>query len=392
MTLDDDDNEVIALGSSACPIIIVGEAEYEMTSSFKREAIKKYLSLVADDAFYDSDGYYNEGTDSSADRIHKIFKKTISYLIVTEEEGESVSENAVNLDNINFKQFRQILMKALSDYQKNPTESDLENQNRYITLFNLVNSQFDHTYHNGSEVVNAGTSIASLYLKNVSGVMNHTFTNSLGAISNAPIYSTLSTDVATRDIVLHLAGIENRPIEELVGLEYDNLYDRNGNYDEELGDVFVLTTYNESEGKYYPILGRSNKSQVSGENKVWNYISEQGVDFKSKYYHSDNAYPIIAKGIIDAVGYPTAIKMVDGEIVYYRTSITTSGTVGEEALSRTRKSAEVTTVGYTKYVDLSYAKPKSLDSMAIFAGSTSMEYAVKAGYDAKFIQIEEAYC
>ena len=391
MTEDDDGNEVIAVGSALCPIIIVGETEYEMTSSFKRNAIKRYLNLVADDAFYDSDGYYNEGTDSGAERIHKIFKKTISYLIVTEEEGETVSENAVNLDNINFKQFRQILMKALSDYQKNPTESDLENQNRYITLFNLVNSQFDHTYHNGTEVVNAGTSISTLYLKKVSGVMNHTFTNSLGEINNAPIYSTLSTDTATKDIVLHLAGVENRPIEELVGLEYDNLYDRNGNYDEETGDVFILTTYDDAKGKYYPIMGRSNKSQITGDNKVWEYISEYGIDFKTKYYHTDNAYPIVAKGVIDAVGYPTAIKMVDNEIIYYRTSITTSGSVSEEALSRTRKSAEVTTVGYTKYVDLSYAKPKSLDSMAMFAGSTSMEYAVQAGFDPKFIQIEEAY-
>ena len=138
-------------------------------------------------------------------------------------------------------------------------------------------------------------------------------------------------------------------------------------------------------------MGRSNKTQITGDNKVWDYISKYGIDFKSKYYHSDNAYPIVAKGVIDAVGYPTAIKMVDNEIIYYRTSITTSGSVSDEAISRTRKSAEVTTVGYTKYVDLSYAKPKSADSMAMFAGSTSMEYAVKAGYDPKFIQIEEAY-
>ncbi len=386
-----DDNGRVALGSSSCPIIIIGGTEYEMTSAFKRQAIKKYLDLVADDAFYSAEGYYNDGTDFKSARIHKIFKKTISYLIVTEEEGESVSENAVNLDDINFKQFRQILMQALSDYQKNPTESDLENQNRYITLFYLVNAQFNHTYHNGTKIIDAGTSISTLYLKNVSGVMNHTFTNSLGEVANAPIYSSFDTDVATKDIVLHLAGVENRPIEELVGLEYDNLYDRNGNYDEETGDVFVLTTYDEAEGKYYPIMGRSDKTQITGDNKVWDYIRDYGIDFKTKYYHTDNAYPIIAKGVIDAVGYPTAIKMVDNEIIYYRTSITTSGSLSEDALARTRKSAEVTTVGYTKYVDLSYAKPKSADSMAMFAGSTSMEYAIKAGYDAKFIQIEDAY-
>ena len=371
-----------------CPTIVINGSSYLMTSAQKRKSIKEYLNLVADDGLYDSDGYYNDGADSSEARIHKIFKKTISYLIVTEEEGESVSENAVNLDNINFKQFRQILMKALSDYQKNPSESDLENQNRYISLFNLVSAQFNYTYDGDKS---AGTAISQLYLQNVNGVMH--YKPLPGVTTSYQLSATFTTDIATRDIVLHLAGVENRPIEDLVSLEYDNLYDRNGNYDEEMGDVFILTTYNEADGKYYPIMGRSKKYQLSADpNDNYNeYMNEQGIDFKTHYYHHDYAYPIIAKGVMDAVGYPTAIKMVDNEIIYYRTSITTSGSVSEDAVKRTRKSAEVTTVGYVKYVDLSYAKPNSIDNMAMFAGSTNMEYAVNAGYDPKYIQIEDAY-
>lgn len=382
-----DGNGNIVNGTNACPIILVGTKEIEMTSSKKKDAIKLYLNLVANTA-YDSNGYYNDGTDSSAERIHKIFKKVISYLIVTEEEGETTSENAVNLDNITYKDFRLILMQALSDYQKNPSETDLENQNRYITLFNLITAQFDYTY--GSSTGTAvGTSISNIYLMEENGIMNYKIKGS--ASNTQPLYASFSTDISTRDIILTLAGVDNRPIEELVGLEYDNLYDRNGNYDEASGDVFILTTYNEVEGKYYPILTRNRKQQLATDDKYYEYVNLFNISFTTTYYANDYVYPIVAKGVIDASGYPTAIKMVDSELIFYRTSLTTSTSVGDEAVSRTRKSSEVTTIGYTKYVDLTYAKPKSTDNMAMFAGSTSMEYAVKANYTAKFIQIEESY-
>lgn len=382
-----DSNGKIVKGANACPIILVGTSEIEMTSSFRRNAIITYLNMVANTG-YDSNGYYNDGTDSPAERIHKIFKKVISYLIVTEEEGESTSENAVNLDNITYKDFRLILMQALSDYQKNPSESDLENQNRYITLFNLITAQFDYTY--GSSTGTAvGTSISNIYLKNVGGIMNYKIKGS--ATNTQPIYAKFNTDISTRDIILTLAGVDNRPIEELVGLEYDNLYDRNGNYDEASGDVFILTTYNEVEGKYYPVLTRNRKQQLSTDDKYFEYTNLFNISFTTTYYADDYVYPIVAKGVIDASGYPTAIKMVDNDLIFYRTSLTTSTSVGEEAVTRTRKSSEVTTIGYTKYVDLTYAKPKSSDSMAMFAGSTSMEYAVNANYSARFVQIEDSY-
>lgn len=384
-----DGNGNIVKGSNACPIIQVGTEEFEMTSSFKKDAIMLYLNLVAN-TLYDSNGYYNDGTDSSAERIHKIFKKVISYLIVTEEEGETTSENAVNLDNITYKDFRLILMQALSDYQKNPSETDLENQNRYITLFNLITAQFDYTY--GSSTGTAvGTSISNIYLKKdeTSGVMCYKIKGS--ASNTESLYATFDTDISTRDIILTLAGVDNRPIEELVGLEYDNLYDRNGNYDEASGDVFILTTYNEMEGKYYPILTRNRKQQLATDDKYYEYVNLFDISFTTTYYADDYVYPIVAKGVIDASGYPTAIKMVDSELIFYRTSLTTSTSVSDEAVSRTRKSSEVTTIGYTKYVDLTYSKPKSTDNMAMFAGSTSMEYAVNANYTAKFIQIEESY-
>lgn len=366
-------------------IVVVNGVDYVMTGAQKKESISEYWKLVSS-IDYNSFGYYNDGTNTGTDRIHIMFKKLISYLIVSEEAEESVSENAVNLDNINFKQFRRIMMQALKDYIKNPSETDLENSNRYITLFNLVCSQFSYTYNNGTNV-EAGTSVSPLYISYANNRVNYV---SYG--TNCPLYAEFSIDIPTRDIILTLAGIANRPIEELVGLEYGSLYDTQGNYDEAKGDTFVLTTYDEAEGKYYPIMTKSKKR--STDDKYYSYIQKYGIDFDTDYYYTDYNYPIVAKGVIDANGYPTAIKMIDNEVYFYRTGLTSSAGLGESALNRTRNGSEVTTIGYTKYVSIESSIKAGFggsDSMAMFTGSSDMEAVLKSDGSAYFIQSEEMY-
>lgn len=380
-------------------IIVVDGEDYPMTSSVKKQALSYYWSFVAsDDDVYNSNGYYNDGTSTSAERVHKMFKKVISYLVVSEEAEKSASENAINLDNITFKQFKRILMKALSDYQKNPSETDLENSNRYITLFNLICSQFSYTYDymgedaDGDPVsyhVEAGTAISPVFVTDIGGISGYIHKDVTGARQNCELYAEFSIDIPTRDIILTFAGIENRPIEELVGLEYDSLYDRGGNYDEADGDVFVVCTYNEAEGKYYPVMARNSKTSVN--NTSYKYIQDTGIDLKTTFYDTQYCYPIIAKGVIDASGYPTAIKIVNNSVVFYRTSITTASGVGDAALNQTRTGGEVTTIGYTKYTTGFWSAIGNSDKVAMYNGSSSIDSALTSDTKVYFLQSDEQY-
>lgn len=368
--------------------ILIDGTTYEMSSSFKRNALYKYLELVANDASYDSFGYYHDGSNTGAERIHIIFKKVISYLVVTEEEGESVSADAVKLDDITFKDFRKLLIKTLADYQKNPSETDLENSNRYITLFNLICSQFSYSYKGGSSDYEVGTTVSSIYLKHQNDRANYIHKTNTGE-AYLPLYADFSIDVPTRDIILTLAGIENRPIEELVGLEYDSLYDTDEEYDEADGDTFIVCTYDEMEGLYYPVIARNPDADVS--DRHYEYIQKYNIDVTTRYIESDYCYPIVARGVIDAEGNPTAIKISNNTIVFYRTGITGSTTVGEGALSYTRSGGEVTTVGYTKYVPHSYSNAKGTEKMAMFAGSSNIDTVLNSKYQIYFIQVDDMY-
>lgn len=398
----------IVKGDNGMPVIVVDGTEYEMTGKNKKEALSKYLELVYSDSslVYNSFGYYNDGTNTPAERVHIIFKKVISYLVVSEEAEESASEKALNLDNITFKEFKKILIKALSDYQKNPSETDLENANRYISLFNLICAQFEYTYSytkvtktdsNGNveeqefvPSVDAGTSIGAFYtVADANGVIKYHFKDINGREYDADLYGEFSIDTSTRDIILTLAGVENRPIEELVGLEYDLVYDRGGNYDEANGDVFVICTYDESEGTFFPVIGRNSKSYLTDTTN--DYIRQYGINFRTSYYGTEHAYPIIAKGVIDATGNPTAIRIVNNSVQFYRTNITASTSLGEDAMSMTREGGELTTIGYTKYTSGFWSALFNGDKQAMYVGNSSTQTMLKTSGSYYLIQATENY-
>ena len=368
-------------------VIAVDGSNYSMSSAFKRQALQKYINFVSNDT-YDSFGYYNDGTNTGVDRIHQIFKKVISYLVVTEESEEAPSEKAIKLDDIYFKDFRKILITALGDYQKNPSETDLENTNRYITLFNLICSQFAYTYYTGEKTEEAGTSVSSLYLQRTDGKMNYQERTEDGTINTYALFAEFSIDVPTRDILLTFAGVENRPIEELVGLEYDTLYDRNGNYDEAEGDTFIVTTYDESEGKFLPVVARNPKTQVSA--KHFEYINKYGVDVTTNYYDTQYCYPIVAKGVIDASGYPTAIKIVDESVVFYRTDIIGTAALLDNALRNTRNGGKITTISYVKYTHSTFSG-NFVQQAAMFHSTAGMDQAIKSEYKVYFMQLDQNY-
>ncbi len=142
--------------------------------------------------------------------------------------------------------------------------------------------------------------------------------------------------------VMRLAGIENRPIEDLIGLEYSININYRG-IDEQFGDVFILCTYNEESRQYLPIL-TTNRTNLDNDidadlarfkdsdgnlpNDDQNYLKimkTNAVDFNFKNIQAsddikglESCYPIIARGPLDDNGFPTAIKIVDGNVVFYR--------------------------------------------------------------------------
>ena len=129
-------------------------------------------------------------------------------------------------------------------------------------------------------------------------------------VENSVGENILNSDENSKQIVLKLAGIENRAEEKLVDLEYEINYD-NAVSDEKFGSIFIICVYNDQTAKYEPFI-------------MANKADEHNTPY-SEYYASSTGeivyYPVIAKGIFDASGKPTAIRSSNGNIEFYREEV-----------------------------------------------------------------------
>ena len=109
-----------------------------------------------------------------------------------------------------------------------------------------------------------------------------------------------------------------------------SIYDTNGNYDEALGDTFVLCSFDEITGKYVPFMAASSSASFAEGSGYNQYVRQYGStlhvkDLHTEYYANERgeavAYPIVAKGLISATGLPTAIRIVDYNVQFYRTNM-----------------------------------------------------------------------
>lgn len=362
----------------------------------KRQGLSEYLDLVYSSS-YNSNGYYNNRTNAN-ERIHLIFKKVISYLLVSEESEESYSEKAVNLENLTFKDLKVLLMNGLVNYEKNPSETDSENSGRYLALFNLVCTQFNYTVsRTGESDINART-IDANHLTNDTSSSSYIETKYKNSSTEyLPITVSFAEDKTTQDMIIKLAGAENQPIENLVNLEYKDLYNMEGNYDEANGDTFIVCTYDEILGKYIPVLMSNidvNTSAESEETNYQNYYNKYYYKIRSSYLDTTHYYPLVAKGIIDEAGRPTAIRMVDYEIQYYRNNISASSTVDDNAITRTKITAETNTVGYTNYTSTTMQDEqgnKVSKDRTMFLAESSLGTVVKSDFSVYYLQTTDAY-
>ncbi|MBP3630177.1 MAG: hypothetical protein J6J23_01675, partial [Clostridia bacterium] len=173
--------------------------------------------------------------------------------------------------NKELKDYRIDALNSLVDFSEYSGESSASIQSRFLSLLYLACS--DYTENNIGETY-------------------------------------IGYDDNSKQIILTLAGIQDKADEKLVNLEYE------GNYsssvaDEKYGSIFIICTYNSETAMYEPFIFASapNKHNVPCTN----------------YYQSLNNqvtyYPIIAKGIFDGNGMPTAIREVNGYIEFYREEV-----------------------------------------------------------------------
>ena len=214
---------------------------------------------------------------AEADKPVTMLEANISGIITREEVNVINLYNTLNFMGLDFdvnkglREYRIDALNALVNFSEYSGESAASIQSRYLSLLYLACSDFT---------------------ENVEG------SNYIGYDDNS------------KQIILTLAGIQDRADEQLVDLEYEIDYSSSV-ADEKYGSIFIICTYNEETLKYEPFVF------ASGGDKYNTPISS--------YYQSVNNnvcyYPVIAKGIFDENGKPTAIREVNGYIEFYRDDV-----------------------------------------------------------------------
>lgn len=244
---------------------------------------------------------------------YSLFNTVLGYLLVTETDKEK--KDFVDYTKMTLKQIRIRCLEALIDFEQQGGETVEQNQKRYLTLLAIGCSDWQRT--------GRGTSGNSIVL---GGAINNNWTK-----ENRKIISGLKVNNQSQGVILRLAGLENRPYEELVGAEYSIDFNLLGE-DEKNGDIFVICIFDKETKKYFPFL-MTNKSNPNYKDLI---VDEEGDTFfehfnlnksYTNYYMADEenkstiAFPIMARGIVDSEGMPTLIRKVDGNIEYYRENI-----------------------------------------------------------------------
>ncbi len=266
-----------------------GMQESEQRNAIKLAAIAKVSNISTTDAYIQNNKYLNT---------------VLSYLLLTNEN----SNEPLNGDysKITLKQLRLYCMQFLCDFEAEASETETANQLRYMAVFSLACSDWLDS--------------------NKKGAINNSWT-----LSRRESIASLKIDKQSQATILRLAGLDNRPYEELVGAEYTIDFNL-AEVDEANGDVFVICTFDEERRVFIPFM-MSNKQYASYEhepkdedNKAW----AQKYNFRSsftEYYvtgdtnKQDAFFPVIAKGLITSDGKPTAIRERNGNIEYYRDDI-----------------------------------------------------------------------
>lgn len=250
--------------------------------------------------------------DFDDEKKNSVLNTVLGYLLVT--ETDKTKKDFVDYSKMTLKEIRIKCLEALIDFEQQGGETVEQNQKRYLTLLAIGCSDWERT----SDGTVNGTILG--------GAINNNWSkDKRGNIVR------LKVNNQSQGVILHLAGLENRPYEELIDAEYSIDFNLLGE-DEQNGDIFVICIFDKETKKYFPFL-MTNKSnpdydqlRKDEEGKVFfqhfNLNKAHTTYYMAGEENTDTvAFPIIARGIVDTDGMPTAIRKVDGNIEYYRNDI-----------------------------------------------------------------------
>ena len=227
--------------------------------------------------------------------LEDLFETVLGYLFITDA-------NDVDLASMTLKQLRTKAIQKLANYETPSADSKEQNQNRFLALFAIACLDWEQTGENDGEY-NAGeeTSITGVHVS-----------------------------ASSQSVVLKLAGIENRPYEELIDLEYSIDFEIDS-VDEANGDIFVVCTYDEDIHRYVPFMMTNSTKATGASLKVvdgvnWLEKYKFGKAITDAYINPYNTeaevfFPVIARGIFDSNGNPTAIRKVGEDVEFYREDV-----------------------------------------------------------------------
>ncbi|MBR2908957.1 MAG: hypothetical protein IKC11_01250 [Clostridia bacterium] len=300
---------------------------------------------------------------------NELLNTVMSYLLLTDLSEERPT--FIDYSKLTLKEMRTKCLQALIDYEEQKGETAEQNQKRYLTIFALACGDWSKS--------GVGAKNNSWYIEDRNSITSF--------VINKQSQAT----------ILRLAGLENRPYQELVGAEYTIDFETKG-VDEANGDVFVICTFDEETKMYIPFM-MTNKEHADGdglpvvEDETWCSKVEHWNPY-TEYYVTEGGneeiayFPVIAKGVIDHNGMPTAIRENEGNIEYYRDGIVIHD-VGKYGLSEYFVSVDQIPVNHTaiSYVANMFS--------SLFTGKTLVEKLVEsnprfaANSDFKFLYGKE---
>ncbi|MCR5553763.1 MAG: hypothetical protein K6F08_03375 [bacterium] len=221
----------------------------------------------------------------------------MEYLGLTKEavmSSNNIESLSPNFSGFTLSQYKLAIIDLLYDYQEIASESAYNNQRRFLTLTYLLCAEWQN---DGMRLVN---------------------------------------NEYTLGLIMRLCGLVNRSENELVGLEF-TIDLGSHQKDEANGDVFIVCIYvqdpNNKDAKILIPFMMANRTDLDKEDNA-DYVklfTDNGlpVPYSSCYSSTEENpndsvvtawFPVIARGIV-ADGLPTAIKIDNGDVVFYRNDV-----------------------------------------------------------------------